>query len=135
MGDNVAILAGFTTELEGSNDRGDIAFLLVEPATDLDGTFRAWDMDAQGFIRVDGWRWTFDTMADHRPVELAVQCVPPGGEEPASFLFRRSPGQTIREGELVSPTFDSLATLFPWCTANGWASTGGLGCTFRKVAA
>lgn len=34
--------------------------LLIEPGTDLDSQFRAWDVEAGQMIRVNGWLWTFE---------------------------------------------------------------------------
>ncbi|WP_343698834.1 hypothetical protein [Caulobacter sp.] len=134
MTDNVAILAGFTSEIEACNDIGQCLALLVEPGTDYDATFKAWDMDGQQFIRLNGWLWTVEAVADHRKVELAIQCVPPGGDAPATFLFRRNVGRPVREGELVSPTYSSLADLHPWAVANGWAAVPG-SWEYRHIAA
>ena len=58
MTDNIAVLQGFTIAVEAHNIRGVESyelFLLVKPDTDYDDTFRAWDTDAQEFIRVNGW--------------------------------------------------------------------------------
>lgn len=57
MADNVATLAGFTREVLASSDQMDL-YLLVKPGTDFDGCFKAWDTDAQEFIRVNGWLFT-----------------------------------------------------------------------------
>ena len=54
MTDNVATLAGYTKEVHISNGSCDL-FLLVKPNTEYEGTFRAWDMDNQEFISVNGW--------------------------------------------------------------------------------
>lgn len=63
MTDNVAILAGYTREVIA--DAGMIGLnLLVIPDTDYDDTFKAWDMDEQEFILVNGWLFTFETIAD-----------------------------------------------------------------------
>jgi hypothetical protein len=62
MGDNNAVLQGFTVEVEATNDYGLTLFLLVKPDTDFDGTFKAWDMDEQEFIRVNGWLFTVEEM-------------------------------------------------------------------------
>lgn len=58
MTDNVAVLDGYTEEVEMSNGQGLDLFLLVKPGTDLDDTFSAWDTDCQEFIRVNGWLFT-----------------------------------------------------------------------------
>lgn len=44
MTDNVAVLDGYTEEVEMSNGQGLDLFLLVKPGTDLDDTFSAWDI-------------------------------------------------------------------------------------------
>ena len=54
MSDNTATFNGYTREVVASNAALDL-FLLVQPDTDFDDTFRAWDTDAQEFIRVNGW--------------------------------------------------------------------------------
>jgi len=54
MTDNIAVLEGFTVAVEAHNESYEL-FLLVKPDTDYDDTFRAWDTDAQEFIRVNGW--------------------------------------------------------------------------------
>lgn len=58
MTDNVAVLDGFTEEVWASNDQGVDLYLLVKPGTDMDDSFKAWDMDAQEYIRVNGWLWS-----------------------------------------------------------------------------
>jgi hypothetical protein len=64
MTDNVAILAGYTREVTA--DAGMLSLnLLVIPGTDYDDCFKAWDMDEQEFILVNGWLWTFETVTDH----------------------------------------------------------------------
>jgi hypothetical protein len=50
MSDNVAVLEGFTKEVHLGN-----LFLLVKQNTDLKGTFKAWNMDKQEFVYVNGW--------------------------------------------------------------------------------
>jgi hypothetical protein len=59
MTDNVAILKGFTREVSAECDICSLS-LLVKPETDLDGHFRAWNMDDQEFIRINGWLWMFE---------------------------------------------------------------------------
>lgn len=54
MGDNGAILAGYSREVVAENDHCTL-YLLVQPDADFDGTFKAWDMDEQEFIHVNGW--------------------------------------------------------------------------------
>jgi hypothetical protein len=60
MTDNVAVLAGFTREVEATNDYGLTLFLLIEPDADFDERFKAWDMDEQEFIHVNGWLFTVE---------------------------------------------------------------------------
>ena len=69
MTDNVAILNGYTTLVHATNDQGDELFLLVEPETDLEDVFRAWDTDEQKFISVNGWLWYIE-IADEYSNEL-----------------------------------------------------------------
>jgi len=59
MTDNIAVLEGFTTEVYGEY-AAQALHLLVKPETDLSGTFKAWDMDCQEFIRVNGWLADFN---------------------------------------------------------------------------
>lgn len=49
-----ATALGFTEAVTAEN----VAFvltLLVQPGTDLDGRFKAWDCDEQEFVMVSGW--------------------------------------------------------------------------------
>lgn len=59
MSDNVAILAGFTEEYMADCPVSTFP-ILVKPGTDLDSRFKAWDMDAQEFIMINGWVCTFE---------------------------------------------------------------------------
>lgn len=59
MTDNVAVLAGFTQEVVATSDVYEF-YLLVKPDTDYDSAFKAWDMDAQEFIRVNGWLFSVE---------------------------------------------------------------------------
>lgn len=59
MTDNVAVLDGYILEIHASSFKQDL-FLLVKPDTDLNDTFKAWDMDNQEYIRVDGWNFQID---------------------------------------------------------------------------
>ena len=54
MTDNVAVLAGFTREVTAENSQFTLD-LLVQPGTDFDDTFKAWDLTEQEFILVNGW--------------------------------------------------------------------------------
>ena len=55
MTDNVAVLDGFTKEiLIETKDR--VIFALIRPNTRFTSIFRAWDMDEQEFITIDGKR-------------------------------------------------------------------------------
>lgn len=68
MTDNVAVLAGYTFEVEAySTSKTPDKVLLVKPGTNLRQGFRAWDMGAQEFIAVEGWRYRFRTAALHLP--------------------------------------------------------------------
>jgi hypothetical protein len=62
MSDNIAILAGFTQEVLAESDQHSLC-LLVKPGTDFDTSFKAWDMDEQEFIRVNGWLFTVEAAA------------------------------------------------------------------------
>jgi hypothetical protein len=64
MTDNVAVLDGFTREVVADSDACTL-FLLVKPDTDFDGTFKAWDTDAQEFIRVNGWLFVVNDPAEY----------------------------------------------------------------------
>lgn len=69
MSDNVATLAGYTREVYAICDQHEGLFL-IRPDTDLDGRFRAWDMDNQEFVAINGWLWTFDDVVvdeDYQP--------------------------------------------------------------------
>ena len=57
MTDNVAVLDGYTKEVQLENYQGDELYLLVKPDTDLGESFKAWCTDEQEFIRVSGWLW------------------------------------------------------------------------------
>lgn len=59
MSDNIAVLEGFTYEIHGESSQYSL-YLLVKPGTDLDSRFRAWDMDNQEFIIVNGWLFSFE---------------------------------------------------------------------------
>lgn len=59
MTDNVATLQGYTKEVLA--DGGPHSFqLLVRPDADLGERFKAWDMDAQEFIMVNGWLFSIE---------------------------------------------------------------------------
>jgi hypothetical protein len=65
MTDNVAVLAGFTKEVFATSSQYDLN-LLVQPGVDYDDCFKAWDMDEQEFILVNGWLFSFeDAEAGH----------------------------------------------------------------------
>jgi hypothetical protein len=57
MGDNAAILEGYTREVVAIGGGSEL-YLLVKPDTDFESTFEAWDSDDQEFIRVNGWLFT-----------------------------------------------------------------------------
>jgi hypothetical protein len=59
MTDNVAVLEGYTREVHGSSSEHEL-FLLVRPSTCLDDRFRAWDMDNQEWLMVNGWLFSFE---------------------------------------------------------------------------
>lgn len=66
MTDNIAILQGYTKEvlLDGS-----IYTLnaLVKPDADLGDRFKAWDMDEQEFIWVNGWLFDSEVIEPSKP--------------------------------------------------------------------
>ena len=64
MTDNVAILDGYTVEINAACDAYDLA-LLVKPDVDLDGSFKAWDMDEREFILVNGWLFNIAEIAEY----------------------------------------------------------------------
>ena len=57
--DNGAALAGYTEQYLASCAGFDL-HISVRPDTDLDGRFRAFDHDAQEFIAVNGWLFSFE---------------------------------------------------------------------------
>jgi hypothetical protein len=59
MTDNAAILEGYTVEVVADASCYCMN-LLVKPDTDYDSTFRAWDMDAQEFVTLNGWLWSIE---------------------------------------------------------------------------
>lgn len=59
MTDNtIAIIEGYTREVEANSDRYDF-HLLVKSDTDFDSRFTAWDCDEQEWIMVNGWLFSF----------------------------------------------------------------------------
>lgn len=54
MSEDTAVLDGYTRKVFASAGAIELC-LLVEPDTDLDSRFKAWDRDEQEFIRVNGW--------------------------------------------------------------------------------
>jgi hypothetical protein len=52
--DNIAVLDGYTEEVYVEH-AGTILHLLVVPDTDLADRFKAWDMDYQEYVHVNGW--------------------------------------------------------------------------------
>jgi hypothetical protein len=58
--DNSAVRDGYTKEVHAFAPEGLELYLLVKPDADLDGHFRAWDMDAQEFITVTGWMFNIE---------------------------------------------------------------------------
>jgi len=59
MGDNTAVLQGYTQQVVASCSDHDL-YLFIKPDTDLDATFKAWDTDNQEFIRVNGWLYAVE---------------------------------------------------------------------------
>ena len=62
MTDNVAILDGFTRQVQATSDQYDL-LLLVKPGTDLTCGFKAWDCDNQEYILVNGWNFIFEDVS------------------------------------------------------------------------
>jgi len=58
--DGSAVRDGYTQEVHAFAGEGLELYLLVQPGTDLDDTFRAWDMDAQEYITVTGWMFNVE---------------------------------------------------------------------------
>lgn len=56
--DNTATLEGYTRELHGHAGILDL-YLLVKPQEDIGERFRAYDMDLQEFIMVNGWLFSW----------------------------------------------------------------------------
>ena len=46
---------GYTQEIFAESDEGDQLYLLVQPGTDYNETFEAYDTKNQEFVRVNGW--------------------------------------------------------------------------------
>lgn len=64
MSDNVAILQGYTLEVMAYRVGFDL-HLFVNPDSDLDDVFKAYDADMCEFIRVNGWLFSFDVIEQH----------------------------------------------------------------------
>lgn len=75
MTDNVAVLQGFTREVTADSD-GHTLYLLVKPDTDFDGSFKAWNMDNQEFIKVNGWLFDINVKRDDMtiPEDVRFDC-------------------------------------------------------------
>lgn len=63
MTDNVAILAGYTEEIVAYSAQYEF-YLLVKPGDDLDGVFKAWDMDNQEWVHLNGWLYTIEEVPE-----------------------------------------------------------------------
>ena len=61
MTDNTATLAGYTKEVHAFSGEGLELYLLIQPDTDTDGHFKAWDIDAQEFLLVTGWMFNIES--------------------------------------------------------------------------
>ena len=59
MGDNTAVLDGYTREVVATCSDCEL-YLLVRPDTDFESAFRAWDTDNQEWLRVNGWLYSID---------------------------------------------------------------------------
>ena len=62
MTENAATIQGFTRKVVADCDQYTL-FLLVKPETEFDDRFKAWDMDEQEFIIVNGWLFTVEDAA------------------------------------------------------------------------
>jgi hypothetical protein len=58
MSDNIAVLDGYTEEYFAASHEHEMP-ILVKPGTDFDSTFKAWDMDNQEYVTINGWLWIF----------------------------------------------------------------------------
>jgi len=56
-----AFAAGYQLEVLADCGAHTLA-LLVKPDQDYDDTFKAWDIDEQEYVTVNGWLWTFETL-------------------------------------------------------------------------
>jgi len=70
MADNIAVLDGFTEDAIATSTHGIDLYLLVKPGTDFSDTFKAWDTDAQEWIKVSGWLFTVHVLKS-----LQARCV------------------------------------------------------------
>lgn len=62
MHEHIAQAQGYTELLTGEAGYGCYSLnLLVKPDTDLDGRFKAWCLDDQCWLMVNGWNCVFDT--------------------------------------------------------------------------
>ena len=52
---NIAIKQGYTKELT-INEDDFVGSILIKPTTDLESTFRAYCLNRQSFMYIDGWR-------------------------------------------------------------------------------
>lgn len=59
MGDNVAVMAGYTEAVMAIGPDHEL-YLLVKPGTDFESTFKAWDTDNQEWLMVNGWMYQFE---------------------------------------------------------------------------
>lgn len=57
-----AVSKGYTEDWYADGD-GFSGPVLLKPATDLDSTFRAFDLDEGEFVRLNGWMGTFERVA------------------------------------------------------------------------
>jgi hypothetical protein len=54
-------MAAYATWERWAGDCGEYVMdFLIAPGTDLDSTFRAWDIEESRMTRVNGWLWTFE---------------------------------------------------------------------------
>lgn len=67
--------AGYTREVQAEGGCFSLS-LLVKTDADLDGTFRAFEVDTQEWLNVNGWNFTIEDLActQHRDTGRGVCC-------------------------------------------------------------
>ena len=59
---NEADLAGYTKEYVATAIWCELN-ILVKPDTDFDTRFKAWDLDEEEFVYINGWNWRFEEVS------------------------------------------------------------------------